>query len=271
MLEYQWCLGDVQFVGLHGLEREPVQWTYNPFVTQAHDYAQPAMQPWMQGGVETAPMIYAGSHVNDTGVTARQQAWEPMYASFAEARAAIPQVDWRCRANDTTLPQSDDERQDYVSQLLTALNSVHETIGARGAKFRKRWFDPVKGVSTYYSPAAKETLCWVILAKAEKLHRLGPSDAFLSCDRKFWTAVKRTRDWSFAERIDRIAEVLARSKSKCDGMFAGSGVQLVVGNPGKMLRATKADLKQNERKRVMLEASRRDQRPVKRAKTTRRD
>ena len=48
------------------------------------------------------------------------------------------------------------------------------------------------------------------------------------------------------------AELLAASKSNCDALLGGASLQLVVANPGQRLRATKADVRQNEKRKELL-------------------
>lgn len=189
--------------------------------------------------------------------TASVKAGIPFFTSFAQAKASIPAQDWRCPASDDTLPTTPAARQDYLTQLLSALNNTKNTLDTPGLTFTKRWSttsttNPSPSHPPYYIPQAKESLCWLILTLAERLHTAGPSAAFTSFDASFWADAKRTRDWSFRERITRIAELLARSKSKCDALLGGCGLQLLVGNPEERLRAAVADGRGNERRRVLL-------------------
>ncbi|RAR02633.1 hypothetical protein DDE82_005721 [Stemphylium lycopersici] len=193
--------------------------------------------------------------------TASLKAGIPFFTSFAQAKACIPAKDWRCPASDATLPSTPRARQDYVNQLLSALNNTQNTLDTSGLTFTKRWSSTGTGTSTtspspnhppYYNPHSKESLCWLILSLAERLHTSGPSTAFTSLDTAFWADAKRTREWSFRERIVRIAELLASSKSKCDALLGGGGLQLLVANPEERLRAAVADGRGNGKKRELL-------------------
>lgn len=266
--EDRWSYVDVDHVGMYGSDGREGSLVNDTAMSQSTDSAYGGPEPQLQESVlaaSTSPFQHVDYTYGSTtsrenssrqpgNLTASVRAGIPQYPSFKAAREAILPRYWRCPVEDPTLPKTDADRQRYIRQLLTALNNVEDTIGVQGHSFKKRWYDPSKGYSHYYTPLVKEALCWLILSQAESLHTNGPSQTFVSFDPNFWTTAKKTCRWKFSERIDAITRLLATSKSKCDAFLGGGSLQLVVANPGQRLRATKADVRQNEKRKELLEA-----------------
>ncbi|USP76275.1 uncharacterized protein yc1106_03549 [Curvularia clavata] len=260
-----WNYVDVDSVGMYGSDS---QGESDTAASRSTHHVYEGSQSQLQEDMLAVPITLFQRHIDYTpgsatanedlgkqseNTRASERASIPRYTSFREAKDAISPKYWRCPADDPTIPRTDADRQRYIRQLLSAINNVEDTIGVHGHSFKKRWYDPSKGHSRYYTPLVKEALCWLILFQAESLHTDGPSETFTSFDPNFWTAAKRTCRWSFSNRINMIAELLATSKSKCDALLGGGSLQLVVANPGQRLRATKADVKQNEKRKELLE------------------
>jgi hypothetical protein len=185
-----------------------------------------------------------------------------LYSSLEQAIADIPPPNWNCPLNDLTIPATDSDRQQWVLKLLKAINNVTNVNDKQGAGFKKRWYDPITGPSNYYLPLDKELLCWDILDLAEQMHRTGPS-VLLSFDQGFSENARKTCDWTFERRMEKIVELLAFSKARCEKLLGGGSVQLVVANPTVLLFATMREVKQNGKRQAILEAGR----PTKKQKT----
>ncbi|KAF2822423.1 hypothetical protein CC86DRAFT_410031 [Ophiobolus disseminans] len=177
------------------------------------------------------------------------------YTSFAEAVADISPQSWRNPLLDPSIPNTDVQRQVYVLKLLNAINNTANVYDKRNLNFQKRWVSPISGPSFYYSPTDKEFVACDILALAEKLHRDGPS-ALISFDPVFWHNAIKTRELTFSQRIDKIVELLAFSKARCEKVLAGTSLQAVVAHPMYLLRMTKFNGTQNEKRQQILKAGR---------------
>jgi hypothetical protein len=141
-------------------------------------------------------------------------------------------------------------------RLLAAINNLDDVYDAQGGQnFRKRWLSQLNGASAYYRDTDKEQVAWDILSLAESLHLDGPS-VFASFDSVFWRQATSTRNWNFAERIDKIVALLAMSKARCEKLLAGLSLQIVVGHPAYLIRMTKGNGMQNGKRQLLLEAGR---------------
>jgi hypothetical protein len=219
----------------------------------------------------------AGQHVDQLNVTSPPGIYQgppistqlahpsDIFGSLEEAMAAMPPRNWTCPTEDTTLPTSDEDRQQWVQELLEAVNNVTNIQGNKGNDFKKRWHHPETGLRDYYLSLDKLILCWKIEDLSERLHRAGPS-ALHSFDEKFWDSVERTQAWTFHHRMSRIVELLTVSKTRCDSLLGGGSLQNIVANPGARAVATRLQVKQNARRSQTLKAGR----VAKKQKTSRR-
>jgi hypothetical protein len=187
--------------------------------------------------------------------------------SLSQAMNQTPPQDWHCPKDDATLPATDEDRERWVQMLLNAMNNLDGIEGNQGRKnqnsLQKRWRGPLTGPD-YYLPVDKLILCWTIEDLAERLHRLGPS-VFHSFDANFWHQAAKTRNWTFEDRMTWIIELLRVSKTRCDSLLGGSGLQGIVANPAEKLDATRAQAKQNEKRGETLKLGR----AIKKQKTDR--
>lgn len=87
-------------------------------------------------------------------------------------------------------------------------------------------------------------IAWDIFALAEGLHCTG-SSVLVSFDKKFWKKAAQTQAWTFAERMEKIVELLSRSKSPCEKLFAGGGLQAIVAMPEVLLQSTRVNVVHN--------------------------
>jgi hypothetical protein len=197
----------------------------------------------------------------DQGLTAPAQ--DPPHPSdivnsLSQAMNEMPPQDWHCPKDDATLPATDEDREQWVQMLLNAMNNLDGIEGNQGQKnqksLQKRWRGPLTGPD-YYLPVDKLILCWTIEDLAERLHRLGPS-VFHSFDANFWHQAAKTRNWTFEDRMTWIIELLRVSKTRCDSLLGGSGLQGIVANPAEKLDATRAQAKQNEKRGETLRLGR---------------
>jgi hypothetical protein len=177
------------------------------------------------------------------------------FSSLSQAIAAMPYRDYWRPVTDHTIPTNDLQRQQWVLQLLRAINNTTNVCDAQGLVFQNRWYKPGVGPSTFYSAESKEILAWDILALVEALHREGGS-ALVAFNQQFWTQAKKEKHWTFSERMQRITELLAISKARCDKLLAGAGLQSVVSRPEDLIKTTRSNGVQNGKRQRILEVGR---------------
>ncbi|KAF1846257.1 uncharacterized protein K460DRAFT_395710 [Cucurbitaria berberidis CBS 394.84] len=171
------------------------------------------------------------------------------FDNFNHGINALPPF-WRCPANDTSIPTTDDHRQYWAGRLLAGMNNLTDVFDKPSAAFRKHWFDP-----SWYTAPHRESVCWEILAIAEGLHRSRPF-ALQTFDPQFWKQTFKTRDWTFSQRMEKIITLLTYSKARCERLLGGMSMHHVVGNPVTLLSSTRGNAKQNRRRQDFLEAGR---------------
>jgi hypothetical protein len=177
------------------------------------------------------------------------------FSSLSQAIAAMPFRDYWRPVTDHTIPTNDLQRQQWVLLLLQAINNTTNVCDAQGLVFQNRWYKPGVGPSTFYSAESKEILAWDILALVEALHREGGS-VLVAFNQQFWTQAKKERHWTFSERMQKITELLAISKARCDKLLAGAGLQSVVSRPEDLIKTTRSNGVQNGKRQRILEAGR---------------
>jgi hypothetical protein len=177
------------------------------------------------------------------------------FSNLSQAIAAMPYRDYWRPVTDHTIPTNDLQRQQWVLQLLRAINNTTNVCDAQGLVFQNRWYKPGVGPSTFYSAESKEILAWDILALVETLHRDGGS-ALVAFNQQFWTQAKKEKHWTFSERMQKITELLAISKARCDKLLAGAGMQSVVSRPEDLIKTTRSNGVQNGKRQRILEVGR---------------
>jgi hypothetical protein len=177
------------------------------------------------------------------------------FSSLSKAIAAMPYRDYWRPVTDHTIPTNDLQRQQWVLLLLNAINNTTDVCDAQGLVFQNRWYKPGVGPSTFYSAESKEILAWDILALVEALHREGGS-ALVAFNQQFWTQAKKEKHWTFSERMEKITELLAISKARCDKLLAGAGLQSVVSRPEDLIKTTRSNGVQNGKRQRILEVGR---------------
>ncbi|OAL57365.1 hypothetical protein IQ07DRAFT_638703 [Pyrenochaeta sp. DS3sAY3a] len=179
------------------------------------------------------------------------------YANSAQALAHLPTDIWTCPSNDATLPSSQAEREAWVEKLVDAICNVQNVEDKVDNSFKVSWFDPTTGVlSNHYSMEDKEEVAWKILDLAVNLHGYNSSVLHSLDQETLWKHAKATQTWTFKERMDRIIQLLTRSKGRCEMLLDDTGFHAVVGNPAAMLSALVMNTKENDRRQTNLTNSR---------------
>ncbi|KAL6704456.1 hypothetical protein ACN47E_008200 [Coniothyrium glycines] len=162
-------------------------------------------------------------------------------------------VQWHAPSPDASIPTTPAQQLFYVQTLLNAILSVEKMHDRPTPALLRRWCSP--STAPYYSPTVLDALAHRILDFTVCLHTQG-SSAFTSHDPNFLRHAARTSGWTLAQRLNRVAEVLSCSKSRCEKLLGGLHVQSVVGNPDKVLKTMRGNVVQNGRRQKVLEAGR---------------
>jgi hypothetical protein len=244
------------FYGESYLNMVPQTHYYNGLTTPAMTATSaPQVSSSIQQNTTAPPLAY-----QNPPASAQEAHPSDVVSSLDEAKANMPSRHhhWHCPLNDATLPATDQEREQWVEKLLEAINNLRDIQGNQGRQnnktLNKRWIEPLKGAD-YYLPTDKLILCWTIVDLAERLHRVGPS-VLHSFDDVFWEAAAKISGWKFDYRMNRIIALLAVSKTRCDSLLGGIGMQSIVANPDWKLVATTLQANQNAKRGEILQIGR---------------
>lgn len=175
------------------------------------------------------------------------------FLNSAQAQANMPADIWTCPRNDATWPSSLAEREAWVEKLLDAICNVHNVEDRADNAFKASWFDPTTGVySNSFSMEDKEDVAWKIVELAVNLHGRDSSVLHSLDQETLWKHARATQDWTFKERMERIVQLLTRSKSRCEMLLSDTGFHAVVGNPAAMLSALVINSKENDQRQAHL-------------------
>ena len=173
-----------------------------------------------------------------------------------DARAdflATHDKEWMPPAPDPSIPQSRQDMKAIVTKLLLAMVSTEFAIDADGDNsFKKRWSQG----EPWYSKEKMSLRCWQLVEIAKRLHEEGPS-ALQCFDHAYaQKEFSKTKAWSFEQRINAMANLLATSKRRCDMLLKGDQLDVFVGAPGKLLKTSGQNLPNNKKKGEALKRGR---------------
>jgi len=86
----------------------------------------------------------------------QQQAWE----ESRDRLAALETIAWMPPANDTSIPQNDNDRKAVVRSLLGAMKDTSKCVEQKSSIFRNRWAPDAQAP---YDTGDMEKVCWDIL------------------------------------------------------------------------------------------------------------
>lgn len=123
----------------------------------------------------------------------------------------------RVPANDNTLPTTDAGRTAFVAQVLHAMRDVRQAQDAVSptVEFWYVWLKPSFEGQFSYSELDMEWVCRKLVSIAEGLHHHGLGATEIFCPRTIQKA-QAAKEMTFKERIDKLAELLRRSKARCN-------------------------------------------------------
>ncbi|KAJ4319218.1 hypothetical protein N0V94_004007 [Neodidymelliopsis sp. IMI 364377] len=154
---------------------------------------------------------------------------------------------WQPPQDDDTIPEGKREESVHVKRLLRAMNTMATaTDSPDNNSFKIRW-SPRDTGDPFYSKERMAIRCWDIVKLTVKLHKNGPSA--LNCfDHVYAKQFKDTREWTFEQRMDRIVQLLAARKSRCDSVMKGENLDALVGAPESMAKSSVANGVNNNKK-----------------------
>ncbi|KAF2029452.1 hypothetical protein EK21DRAFT_20542, partial [Setomelanomma holmii] len=177
------------------------------------------------------------------------------FANYAEALAGFASREvahnWQSPRDDQTIPKTQKDRAKYIIQLLAAFMNISACHDSDTVKsFQVRWANIANSQSAY-TREQMETVCWKLLDIAIALHERGPVVLNIFDDAKLAT-VRKSRNFTFAERIQYICELLRLSKSRCETLLGWDDMDMTVAAPAQMISMAKTNKKQNVKRQEYL-------------------
>ncbi|KAF2748346.1 hypothetical protein M011DRAFT_457682 [Sporormia fimetaria CBS 119925] len=143
--------------------------------------------------------------------------------------------------NDASIPASDYDKQEAVKNLVRAIRHTVDVVDkTHTSKFKNRWGPDAE----YYSLQQFEKLAWRILHSMIDLHINGWH--YSVYDKGTEKDIKKTKDWTFAERLDKMVVLLTHCKRTCEDMLRGDRLMTIIGRPQKIEGRVKDNVENNE-------------------------
>jgi hypothetical protein len=172
------------------------------------------------------------------------------FQSRDEALHGVTVPDWSAPDDDPTLPTTQEERQEWVRELVRAFLDISQVQDKQGPTFKNRWYDqghPELGYKNYYDRKAIEKICWDIVDMTENLHRIGLK-AFSCYDPAFQKLVAKTQELTFEDRMQKMIYLFSRYKARCDKIFKGSVLETYIADPDTMLHTAESNRDANDKR-----------------------
>lgn len=155
---------------------------------------------------------------------------------------------------DNTFPQTDAARNGFVTDLLNSMRDVREakdTISIT-TDYRYVWLKPALEQKFSYSELDMERVCRKLVYIAEGLHAHGLGATEIYCPRTIQKA-RKANALSFQDRIDMVAELMRRSKARCDSFMLGNTMEVTVALIEEKLTAHKSNCENNKNRSLKLQ------------------
>lgn len=181
------------------------------------------------------------------------------FANHSQARKAFAQRkvahDWQSPRNDSTIPNNQADREKYIVELMAAFIDISRCHDSKTVdSFQERWVGIAEGRSPY-TREQMETVCWLILDIALALHERGPVALYVFDESKLRNAYK-SRNLTFAKRVECICELMRLSKWRCELLLDCDDLDMVVATPVQMIGIAKTNKNQNFTRQAYLAAGR---------------
>jgi hypothetical protein len=160
---------------------------------------------------------------------------------------------WHPPKSDATIPTSDEEMREVVTDLVFAMSSTEFAADSEANNALKTRWLPGK---LFYNQEKIVLRCWQLAETAKNLHLKGPS-ALQCFDHKYaQSEFAKTKSWTFRERVDTMINLLATRKSRCDALMKGDQIDVFVAAPGKLLKTATQNAPNNAKKGEALKRGR---------------
>ncbi|KAI8932412.1 hypothetical protein NX059_010598 [Plenodomus lindquistii] len=148
-------------------------------------------------------------------------------------------------SNDNpTLPNTDEERQDFVSLLFACMLDMSQSMDMRTSRWGSRTLKP-------YTQEDLQATAWEIVHPAERLYREGPSVLDIR-DPYFREVVYQDKDLTFQERVHYIGFVLRLYKGRVDAVIKSTSLHTLVGAPKDAVTSAHSNNVHNHEKKLQL-------------------
>lgn len=127
---------------------------------------------------------------------------------------------------DDTLPSTEAERTAFVANLLHAMMDVRQAEDAISptVDFWYVWLKPSLEGKYSYSERDMEWVCRKLVSIAEGLHNHGLGATEIFCPRTIQKA-QAAREMTFKQRIDKLAELMRKSKARCNNFLLNNTLE----------------------------------------------
>ncbi|KAF1837131.1 hypothetical protein BDW02DRAFT_645619 [Decorospora gaudefroyi] len=155
------------------------------------------------------------------------------FQSMEEAQDAMNDPQWRAPANDATIPQTNEEHQKIVKQLVHSFTDMDAAHDTPNNAYRKRL---TPGTKVYYEDWTIEACAWDIVRMVKSMHIEGFKAPIY--DKSIIDFISQTQEWTFQERIDWICIALKASKNVAVTIMKNEKVWATIGAPHKLYCST---------------------------------
>ncbi|KAI4952373.1 hypothetical protein J4E91_002842 [Alternaria rosae] len=178
------------------------------------------------------------------------------FRNLAEAKDSMLnryiEKDWVAPADDSTIPTTDEERAEYVAELLAAMK---DTSSCPEKQDKFRFIDRLAPGAKQFHADQMEKVCWQLVDTAVNLHVIGPK-SFSIYDTTPLKTMWQSRFLTFGERMGHLCALLRLSKSRCFSLIKGENLETTVGAPAQRYSGTLLNNHQNENRQEYIQQGR---------------
>lgn len=157
---------------------------------------------------------------------------------------------------DDSFPLTPAMREDAVAQIVNAMRSIEEAKDKITATtdFKDVWLKPGLKQEFTYNELDMERVCRDLVSIAETLHAEGLGPLKIYCPRTI-RRVMEAKPLPFRDRINKLAELMRKRKSRCDSFMLGNTMEDAVALIEEKLRAEKSNGENNNSRSKKLEVT----------------
>ncbi|KAJ4299832.1 hypothetical protein N0V90_005078 [Kalmusia sp. IMI 367209] len=211
--------------------------------------------------LETAVTEHEGSHSREDVAESQTAKLPEVDLFYADARSAVesnPGPAWRCPPNDTSIPETPEQKQAWVKKLVAAFLNVEGIKDkAGGSVLEKRWTRTTTAEGRrllpgeFYGLQKIEVVCWDIVETAIKIHKQGVS-WLKNFDPEVLNKAEKESKLTFEKRLNALVDTFRYYKSRCDKMMKYESNIITILTPGAKEKSAKSNREANDRRIVHL-------------------